>query len=309
MGTAPRPGKGRYTDTDPPGARVTKPFDAGLNALIDAHLADWAAYLSARLGLPPGPAEPLDTDLSATLQADRLFRVTGAVPYALHLELESTGRLGIPEELLRYNVSARKTTGLPVRTVVLMLRPKATATDLTGVLDLPDAAGGVYLTFRYTVVRLWQEPFEPLLNAGLGLAPLALLTNEAAADLPAAVARFHARLQAEAVPATVEKDLLFYAAVLGELRYEPGYFRGLVMSGRGVMADSPLYQEVLQLGKTEGRVDGARQAVFVSGEGRFGPAPTAIEAALQAITDPDRLLRMLKQVPAAAGWDDLLATP
>jgi hypothetical protein len=280
---------------------VTKPFDAGLNALIDAHLADWAAYLAARLGLPPGPAEPLDTDLSATLQADRLFRMNGPVPYALHLELESTGRLGIPEELLRYNVSARKTTGLPVRTVVLMLRPKATATDLTGQLDLPDAAGGVYLTFRYTVVRLWQEPFEPLLTAGLGLAPLALLTNEAAADLPAAVARFHARLQEEAVPANVEKDLLFFTAGLGGLRYERDLIERLVMGGRGIIEETPLYRRA--------KAEGVCLAVLAAGAGRLGPAPAAVVSALQAITDEARLLRMLERIPSASGWDDLLATP
>jgi hypothetical protein len=275
---------------------VNKPFDAGLNALIDAHLADWAAYLTARLGLPPGPAEPVDTDLSATLQADRLFRVNGPVPFVLHLELESGGRLGIPEELLRYNVQARKTTGLPVQTVVVLLRPKATATDLTGELELPGATGAVYLTFRYAVVRLWNEP-------------LALLTNEAAADLPAAVARVHARLQADALPATVEKDLLGFVAVIAALRYDKDYVKGLVMSGRGVLEESPLFQEILDRGKVEGRAEGARQTLLLVGEGRFGPAPTPIASALQSTSDSARLERMVKRLLAATGWDDLLATP
>ncbi len=308
---------------------MTKPFDADLNALIDAHLADWAAYLSARLGLPGGPAEPLDTDLSTTRQADRLFRINGPVPFALHLELESGGRLGIPEDLLRYNVAARKTTGLPVQSVVVMLRPKATATDLTGRLDLPDAAGAVYLTFRYAVVRLWQEPLEPLLSAGPGLIPLALLTNEAAADLPAAVARFHARLQADALPANVEKDLLLYTSILGALRYDAADFRRLVMGGRSVMEDSPLYQEILGLGKAEGiaagkaegiaagkaegiaagKVEGARSVLLLLGEQRFGPAPAPAGSALRVVADPARLERMTKRLLAASGWDDLLATP
>ncbi len=292
---------------------MSKPYDSGLNALIDAHLADWAAYLAARLGLPPGPAEPLDTDLSVTLQADRLFRVNGPVPFALHLELESGGRLGIPEELLRYNVAARKTAGVPVRSVVMLLRPKATATDLTGLLELPDAAGGVYLTFRYAVVRLWLEPFESLLNAGPGMLPLALLTNEAAADVPAAVARFHTRLRHDALPATVEQDVLFYAAGLGGLRYDPDDFERLVMSGRGVIEGTPLYQRaVLQgkaEGKAEGRAEGACRTLLLLGEERFGAAPPHVESAFHAITDPARLDRMTKRLLAANGWDDLLATP
>lgn len=253
------------------------------------------------MALPPGPAEPVDTDLSATLQADRLFRVNGPVPFALHLELESGGRLGIPEELLRYNVQARKTTGLPVQTVVVLLRPKATATDLTGVLELPDATGAVYLTFRYAVVRLWNEPLAPLLAAGPGLLPLALLTNEAAADLPAAVARVHARLQADALPATVEKELLFYAAGLGGLRYDKDYVKGLVMSGRGIIEETPLYQQA--------KAEGARGALLRFGEGRFGPAPALVVSALDAIVDTTRLERMATRLSTATGWDEVLATP
>lgn len=147
---------------------------------------------------------PLDTDLSTTLQADRLFRVEGATPAVLHLELESTGRLGIPGELLRYNVAAWGATGLPVHSVLVLLRPKATATDLTGRFEVDGADGRPYLGFGYTVVRVWQESVADLLSAGVGIAPLALLTNEADANLDAAFDRFARRLKTAAVPATVE---------------------------------------------------------------------------------------------------------
>jgi hypothetical protein len=83
---------------------VAKAFDATFNSIIDEHVEDWTRFLAARCGVPPGPESVLDTELSSTLQADRLFRIDGAVPAAVHLELESTGRLGIPDELLRYNV-------------------------------------------------------------------------------------------------------------------------------------------------------------------------------------------------------------
>ncbi|MCI0701904.1 MAG: hypothetical protein L0241_12555 [Planctomycetia bacterium] len=169
---------------------MAKAFDATLNVLIDEHVAEWAGFLAARCGVPSGPATALDTDLSATLQADRLFRVNGSVPAAIHLELESTGRLGIPDELLRYNVAARAIIELPVHSVLVLLRPKATATDLTGQLDVIGANGQPYLTFCYTVVRIWQETVDALVAAGPGVAPLALLTNEAANDLPAAFDRF-----------------------------------------------------------------------------------------------------------------------
>ena len=80
----------------------------------------------------------LDTDLSSSLQADKLFRVTGSSPAVLHLEFEVSGRLGIPERLLRYNVAARGVLGpIPVHSVIVLLRPAANATDLTGTLEVP----------------------------------------------------------------------------------------------------------------------------------------------------------------------------
>jgi hypothetical protein len=152
---------------------MAKPFDATLNSLIDGHVSDWAGFLAARCGVPMGAVTPLDTDLSVTLQPDRLFRIDGPFPAVLHLELESTSRLGIPRELLRYNAFAHHLTDLPVESLLVLLRPKANAGDQTG---------------------------EYLLAAGPGVAPLALLTNEAAADLPAAFARFRDSLRAASVP-------------------------------------------------------------------------------------------------------------
>ena len=73
---------------------MSKPFDATLNSLIDGHAADWGNFFAARAGIPPGHVEPLDTNLSVTAQADKLFRIDGPTPAALHLEFESSGRLG-----------------------------------------------------------------------------------------------------------------------------------------------------------------------------------------------------------------------
>ncbi|MGL6075984.1 MAG: hypothetical protein ACRC8S_17645, partial [Fimbriiglobus sp.] len=98
---------------------MPKPFDATLNVLIDRHLDDWVAFLSSHTHLPIGPATLLDTDLSTTLQADRLLRIETDPPYLLHLELEASGALKLPERLLHYNVNARVSHGLDVWSVVV----------------------------------------------------------------------------------------------------------------------------------------------------------------------------------------------
>jgi hypothetical protein len=290
---------------------MAKSFDATLNTLIDAHAGDWAGFLAARAGVPPGPASALDTDLSATLQADRLFRLDGPVPAVLHLELESTGRLGIPVELLRYNVAAEAANGLPVHSVLVLLRPKANATDQTGTLEMVGADGRVYLTFRYTVVRVWRETVEDLLAAGPGIAPLAMLTNEAAADLSGAFDRFTARLRQPDVPGNVAEGVLGSTFVLCGLRYERERVAELYRRLSMTLEDSTTYQWILQTGiaqgVTEGTIREARDLVLQLAAKRFGPPHAAAEAAVRGQTNHDQLRRLAERVLDATGWDDLLA--
>jgi hypothetical protein len=296
---------------------VSKPFDTTLKTLIDGHVGEWAAFLAARAGLPAGPAEVLDTDLSTTLQADRLFRVHAPAPFTLHLELESTGRLGIPVELLRYNVAALGVTGPPVHSVLVLLRPKANATDQTGLLELTGADGRPYHTFRYTVVRVWQESVEAFLAAGPGLAPLAVLTNEAAADLDVAFERFRDRLKQPDVPGNVAEVLFGATFVLSGLRYDEAQVRALYERLSMTLEDSTTYQWILQKGEAKGQAQGeargrlaeVRGMVARLGARRFGPPPAVAQATLDAIADRERLERIAEHILDAAGWDDLLATP
>ena len=311
---------------------MAKIFDATLNTLIDANLADWAGFLGARCGVPPGAVTALDTDLSATLQADRLFRVEGPTPVAIHLELESNGRLGMPSELLTYNVAARTAISLPVHSVLVLLRPKANATDLSGLLELHGADGNPYLTFRYTVIRVWQESVAGLLDAGFGLSPLALLTNEAANDPPAAFGRFGERLPPVGSPDNLRHRVLSAAYFLGGLRYDGDLVENLLQEFNMNLEDSTTYQLVLNRGRTRGRQEGreegrlegreegieegreegrlaAAQAIVLRlGARRFGSPSPVIESSIRQIVDHARLERIIDRVQDATGWDDLLAT-
>jgi len=285
---------------------MSKPFDATLNTLLDAHAEDWARLLADRTGVPFGPVVSLDTDLSTTLQADRLFRVDGPRPAVLHLELESSGRLGMPEGLFHYNVAARVAHSRPVHSVLVLLRPKATATDLTGLLELPDANGQTYITFRYTVIRLWQESVDSLLALGPGVAPLALLTNEAATDLPAAFQRFDQRLRAPDVSATLRDTLLGASFVLNGMRYTDDQIEGLYMSLDEILQESTTYQLLIRRGMARGKVE----MILSLGRKRFGLPTPEVEAAFRAMKEKEnaRLDRMSDRIFDATGWDELLAT-
>lgn len=298
---------------------MAKEFDASLNRLTDAHPDEWARFLCSRLGIPPGPAELLDTDLATTVQADRLFRVDGPVPAVIHLEFEVSGHLGRPADLLRYNVLAHHQTGLPVHSVVVLLRPKANSSDLTGHFQLAGADGQPYLTFRYGVLRVWLESVDALVHAGLGLAPPVLLTDEAARNPTGAVDRVEAELQragaAGNVAVSVFHSLLLLGgmrhgrAVIGELRRRIAMSIDLKESSYHQMILDEGRQEGRREGESEGRLVEARDLLLRLAGKKFGVTPPAAEATVRALTDRERLERMTDRILDATTWDDLLATP
>jgi hypothetical protein len=218
--------------------------------------------------------------------------------------LEANPRLGIPADLLRYNILLGHQHGLPVHSVLLLLRPKANATDMTGTHRVAGADGTPYLEFRYAVVRVWQEPVDAFLAGGVGLAPLALLTNEADADLPAAFERFNDTLRAAGTPDNVTKGLIGSTFVLCGLRYDQPRVDDLYRRVSMLMEESTTYQWIL----SKGRRQEAQNILLRMAQRRFGaPSPVA-EAAVRAIEDRERLERMIDRVADAPGWDDLLAT-
>ena len=167
------------------------------------------------------------------------------------------------------------------------------------------------LEFRYTVVRVWDEPIAALLAGGPTTAPLAMLTDEAATDLPAAFDRLVARLRQPGVGDNVVGDVLGSTFVLCGLRHDEARIADLYRSVSMLFEDSTTYQMILRKGEAQGEARGraaeAQRLLLLMGRKRFDLTPAA-ETTLQAITDPARLERMAERIFDATGWDDLLAT-
>lgn len=287
---------------------MAKPYDATLNDLIDLRPDDWAAGFGRLAGIPPGPSTVLDTDLATTLQADKLFRIDGPRPAVLHLEFQSSSRLGIPRELMRYNTLIDHQHDLPVHTVLVLLRPTAAASDMTGLYERLGATGEPIATFRYHVERVWERPVEFWLTGGLGLAPLAMMTNEAVADPASVLDRLQARFRTQGVTGKVAESLLTSTFVLCGLRHQPDRIEELFRRMSMLMEESTTYQLILNKGRTVGRSEQARNTLLQIGTERFGPPSAEQDAVLQALTDLPRLERITGRVLKAADWDDLLKT-
>ena len=72
-----------------------------------------------------------------------------------------------------------------------------------------------------------------------------------------------------------------------------------------VLEESTTYQATIR----KGMVRGIRATLLDVGRIRFGEPTREVESALQAVNDPDRLLRLGVAMLSVATWDEMLATP
>jgi hypothetical protein len=134
---------------------MAQPFDITLKHLLEAHPADCLRLV----GLPTkSEIDVIDADLATvTAEADKVFRIKDRPPWLMHFELQAGNDAKLPRRMLRYNVLLNLRHNLPVRSVVILLRPQADGTNMTGVVRQAHGEEE-YLTFRYGVVRIWQKP-------------------------------------------------------------------------------------------------------------------------------------------------------
>jgi hypothetical protein len=71
------------------------------------------------------------------------------------------------------------------------------------------------------------------------------------------------------------------------------------------MEDSSTYHSLL----VKGALKEAKKIVLFLGHKRFGPADQTIVAAIEAITDLERVERIGLRVLRVSSWQELLATP
>jgi hypothetical protein len=283
-----------------------KPFDATVKELIEEDAPSWAqAFGSARAQR----VSLIDADVSTvTAAADKVLRVEGdGGPWLLDIEPEARYAADAPDRLLLYSTILRQRHRLPVRSVLLLLRREANASNLTGLLEVRADEGDEqpYLTFRYQVVRLWQQPLAPLLAGGLGPLPLAVLTDEAASDLSGVVKRIDERLRTEAPPERADKMRTATFLLLG-LRYDVAVADQLFREITN-MEESSTYQMILSRGRDQGRTQEARAMLLRLGRVKFGEPDAAALAALERITSLERLEGLGERLLRVDTWAELLA--
>jgi hypothetical protein len=101
--------------------------------------------------------EVIDADLSTvTAQVDKVFRIPGAIPWLLHLEFQASRDPYLWRRVLKYNALLHERHGLPVHSVVVLLRREADDPKLTGGVQYRPAPGLGSMDFRFQVVRVLE---------------------------------------------------------------------------------------------------------------------------------------------------------
>ena len=290
--------------------RRGKPYDSTLKELIELRPEDWIAFA----GLPRAPAVVIDADLATVLlEADKVIRVDGAIPFLLHIEVQSSYDKDMGERLLQYSVLLRRRHNLPVVSVLILLCPDADGETMNGIVRHEFPVGSVYHEFHYRVIRVWEYSAEELLAGGIALAPLAALAQDAETNLRRVVRDVEAKA-AQELPAAKAKQLMTRTYLLMGLRYDKETIIG-AFEGIAGMKDSVTYQAILREGEavglekgTEiGRIEEIRRILLRQGNKRFGKPTRAITAKLQAIGSLDRLEGLAERLLEVETWKELLA--
>lgn len=294
-----------------------KPFDAATKQLVELSPGDWLAYL----GLTGSGAELIEAEVSTVAaQADRVLRVQAEPsPYLAHVEFQASYAADMGERMLRYNVLLRYRHGLPVRSVLVLLRRAADGPAMTGVVGQdrkPDDP--CFLHFGYQIARVWQKPVESVLRGGLATLPLAPLADVSASRLPDVVREMETRIESETASGA-EAGLLWTATyLLMGLTYPPD-FTAQLLQGVRQMKESSTYQAILaegvEKGRAEGRVEGeargkaeeARRLLLRIGGKRLGPPDAQTEAAIAALDSVEQLEQMADRLLEVESWNELLA--
>jgi predicted transposase YdaD len=275
-------------------------FDATLKALLEESPADWPMLI----GQPRSEVELIDADISTLSGAtDKVIRVQATPAWLLNIEFQSSPDETLPRRLHLYNTLLENRHELLVRSLVVLLSPRAKHANLTGLYQRQFPDEKEYLRFRYRVIRVWQLPAESLLQGGLGLLPLAPISDVPKAELPHVIERMKTRLRGR--EAGDQAGRLWTATyILLGLRYSEALADQL-LEGVREMEESVTYQATIARGEAKG----IRKTLLNQGRKRFGEPDAPVKAALDAITDVERLEQLSIRLLGANSWQELLDLP
>lgn len=205
----------------------------------------------------------------------------------LHIEFQTYNDLEMAERLLRYNVLARTEYKLPVVSCVIYLLRDGKVPSSQLIWDSP--IGRDVIHFFFESIELGElAPDELLAMEQPGLLPLLPLTR--GGTKKEVTEQMFARLQD-----SEQVDLLAIGSTLASLVFkrEPSsdleWLHRRLREMHDVLRESPYYQEILQEGREEGKLEGQRELLLALVQARFPEMARLTKKLVTVIDDPASL--------------------
>lgn len=280
---------------------MSKPYDATTKGMIERGPADWLALVDVtgfRVDL-------VDADVSTFSGAsDKVLRIRSDPDWLMDVNVQAGPDATAPRRAFVYNALLDHRHELPVRSVIVLLSPKANLAAINGRYRRAVPGKPEHIDFFYDVVRVWELSIERLLAGGFGTLPLAPISAVKEADLPGVIVQMRERLTAPDAPPDAA-DLWTATEVLMGLRYSPDVIHQLFKGVHG-MEESVIYQEIVEKGRVAGALAEARSTLLLLGEDRFGAPPADVRNAIETMPDLGRLRQLLRRVLHVDSWQKLL---
>lgn len=205
----------------------------------------------------------------------------------LHIEFQTYNDLEMAERLLRYNVLARSEYKLPVLSCVIYLLRDGKVPPSQLIWDSP--IGRDVIHFFFESIELGElAPGDLLAMEQPGLLPLLPLTR--GGTKKEVTEQMFARLQD-----SEQVDLLAIGSTLASLVFKREHSSDLEWLHRrlremhDVLRESPYYQEILQEGREEGKLEGQRELLLALVQARFPTMAHLTKKLIAVIDDPASL--------------------
>ena len=204
--------------------------------------------------------EPIRADSLIFLESEELI---------LHIEFQTDPKEDIPYRMLDYATRLyRRYQGKPIHQVVIYLR----RSTLPLVRQNDYQQGKTYHQFE--VIRLWEQPYQPLLQAP-GLLPFAILAQ---AEEQENLLRQIAQKIEQISDSREQSNLAASTAILAGLVLNKDIIQQLLR--KDIMKESVIYQEI----KEEGRQEGEANLVLRLLNRRIGGISAELSAKLSSLS-------------------------
>ncbi|MDA8334580.1 MAG: hypothetical protein M0Z41_06245 [Peptococcaceae bacterium] len=281
-------------------------IDTPVKRLFHLRPADWARYMD------PDCREEwvgfFQTDFTPRKESrlDNVLEIADpAGPYLLNLEPMGYRDVTLPARMLRYRsdvweATLTKDKGTPaIRQVVIFFYED----DDNGLHRLRDRWDGGILDYAYTVLRVWEQYRQDVVEARLvGLYPLLPLMKGGKADeTPREAMEESIRAVQEVEDEAVRKDLLAVMAILVGGRYSPELVRSMIR--REMIMESAVFQEwvkdIVEEKTAEAEAKGRQEAICKFLNTRFGDISRDLQGRVKRIGNVETLDAILDRIFSA----------